>query len=156
MAVAPDLVVSERVLEAVRLRLAGDPTLDSLLGPGDRIHLDAAGQTEPYPFVLLSGASAPDTLALTGASLFTTVSVLTKVVGRFDSTVTPAAQAAALRPIGDRIAALLQRYRVVHAGVLLVQLVRTATPYQPVEVRAGITYRYLNQLFVTQAYALPA
>jgi hypothetical protein len=149
------MLEAERVARLAFQRMRDDPTLNTTLGLGGRIHRDLApeGTTATptvYPLVTFSVMSAVDLKTLEGRHVWQDVELLVKVIGEFRG---QAVSYGGLQPLADRIHALLEGYTVQGDGIRLVKLRRRSAPYQPPDVRAGVQHRFLNQLFATEAHA---
>lgn len=150
MALAAGVLEAEQVVKFAYGRLRADATLAGLLGSGRRIFRELADENAPFPHVTISPMSGVDTNTLTGVHVQQSVQILVKVNGQVR--VGALDVYTALAPIAARVHAVLaEQGAAVVDGVYVVKLRRISTPYQPTEVRDGVRYPSLNQLFETEA-----
>jgi hypothetical protein len=149
MPLVAGVLESEQVAMLAYRLLAADPVLNVDLGVNWEIHRDQAPEGAPFPNVTLAPMSAVDTNTLGGEHVQQRVQLLVKVNGRFKGK--SITYVDALLPIARRVHQALHGRGGVVDGVYVVKFRRTSTPYQPAEVRRGVRYPSLNQLFETEA-----
>lgn len=139
------MIESEYVLKAVYQRLAGDATLGTLLGTGNRIHESVAPEGTATPFVVLDIPAATDLTAMGPQRIWQDTLVSAIVRGRgVTSTIVP---------IADRIDALLQGASFVVDGIEVGPLARERGGRLPPEIENGIRYPAIYQEYRALAAA---
>lgn len=140
------MIESERVLAAAAQRLQGDATLIGLLPAGARgIHESVAPHGTATPFVVLDVPSAVDLNTLGGARIWQNTLVSATVRGK--------GLTSTIRPIADRVDALLQGYTALVDGVQVVKLRRERGFRLPPEVEDGVRFPAIYQEYRTEAHA---
>jgi hypothetical protein len=140
---------SEQVVALAYQALNADTTLNTTLAVGGRIHRDAIPEGGTFPAITLQPVAAVDLNTRGGVHIWQNVQLLVKVTDRF--TGAAASYVTKLIPIAKRVHVILAELTGTVDGVYVVKLRRINAPPQPPEIRAGVRYATLNQVFETEA-----